>query len=71
MLARLHHGRNWSPEDDETLRSLSAAGAYLQDIAKGLGRSQEAVRTRANILHVPVRSAPADKQRAKMRMHLC
>jgi hypothetical protein len=38
---------------------MCAEGAYLIDVARRLGRSQEAVRTRANILHVPVRSAPS------------
>ena len=58
MLARLHHGRNWTADDDAVLREMCADGAYLIDVARRLGRSQEAVRTRANILHVPVRSAP-------------
>ena len=58
MLARAHHGQSWSAVEDETVRCLFADGAYLIDVARRLGRSQEAVRTRANILHVPVRSAP-------------
>jgi hypothetical protein len=37
---------------------MFAEGAYLIDVARLLGRSQEAVRTRANILGVPVRSSP-------------
>jgi hypothetical protein len=59
LLARLRHGRSWTAEDDATLREMCAEGAYLIDVARRLGRSQEAVRTRANILHVPVRSAPS------------
>lgn len=58
MLARAHHGQSWSAADDEAVRRMFADGAYLIDVARRLGRSQEAVRTRANILHVPVRSAP-------------
>jgi hypothetical protein len=60
LLARLHHGRNWTADDDAVLREMCAGGAYLIDVARCLGRSQEAVRTRANILRVPVRSAPRD-----------
>ena len=58
MLARVRHGQSWTAEDDATLRRMCGDGAYLIDVARRLGRSQEAVRTRANILGVPVRSAP-------------
>ena len=37
---------------------MFAAGAYTQDVARTLGRSQEAVRTRAEALGISVRSAP-------------
>jgi hypothetical protein len=68
VLARVHHGRQWTAEDDDILRSMSASGAYLNQIAEALGRTQEAVRTRANTLHIPVRSAPRASGRLKIRL---
>jgi DNA-binding NarL/FixJ family response regulator len=37
----------WTSEEVEVLRSLAEAGTPLREIASQLGRSQEAVRTRA------------------------
>lgn len=68
MLAKVHHGRLWTSDDDAAIRRMSAEGAYLNQIAHALGRTQEAVRTRANLLHVPVRSAPRDAGRLKIRL---
>ena len=70
MLARARHGRSWSATDDEIVRRMFADGAYLIDVARRLGRSQEAVRTRANILHVPVRSAPSGHAAGRLRIRL-
>lgn len=58
LLTRTHHRQRWTAEDDATLVRLFEAGAYTQDVARALGRSQEAVRTRAETLGVSVRSAP-------------
>lgn len=60
MLKRPHHRGLWTPAEDAILTRMFKGGAYMQDVAKILGRSQEAVRTRANILGVAVRSAPRD-----------
>lgn len=58
MLNRSHHRQRWTAEDDALLMRMFAAGAYTQDVARTLGRSQEAVRTRAEALGISVRSAP-------------
>ena len=60
MLKRVHHRGIWTADEDEMLRRMLANGAWLHQVADTLGRSQEAVRTRANILRVPVRSAPRE-----------
>jgi hypothetical protein len=52
------HRRRWDDADDAALRRLVAAGEYLGDIARAMGRTQEACRSRANILKLAVRSAP-------------
>lgn len=59
--ARPQHRSRWTPEEDAELRRRCEAGEYLIDIAKAFGRSQESVRTRANVLGVPCRSAPRQK----------
>lgn len=56
--ARRQHGSRWTPEEDAELRRRCEAGDYLNDIAKAFGRSQESVRTRANVLGIACRSAP-------------
>ncbi|HEV2568982.1 hypothetical protein [Sphingomonas sp.] len=71
MLKRVHHRGLWTPAEDETLRRMLAGGSWLHEIADALGRSQEAVRTRANILHLPVKSAPRhvlQGQRLRLRL---
>ena len=45
------------------MRRLFAAGAYTQDVARKLGRSQEAIRTRAEMLGISIRSAPRNRLR--------
>jgi hypothetical protein len=47
----------WSASDEATLSDLIAGGAFLPEIARALGRTQEAVRCRANKLGIPVRSS--------------
>lgn len=51
-----HHGARWDEVADEELRRRFAAGELLPQVARAMNRSQEAVRTRANVLHIPVRS---------------
>jgi hypothetical protein len=55
MIKRTRHGARWDEESDEELRRRFAAGELLPEVARAMNRSQEAVRTRANVLHVPVR----------------
>lgn len=57
MLKRTSHGSRWDGLADEELRRRFEAGELLPDVARAMNRSQEAVRTRANVLHVPVRSS--------------
>jgi hypothetical protein len=58
------HGARWDAESDAELRRRFAAGELLRDVARAMNRSQEAVRTRANVLRVPVRSTPPKLQAA-------
>lgn len=53
---RTRHGARWDEAADAELRRRFAEGQLLPEVAKALNRSQEAVRTRANVLHIPVRS---------------
>lgn len=66
LITRSHHRQRWTADDDAVLVRMFAAGAYTQDVARALGRSQEAVRTRAEALGISVRSAP---RRPAPRMH--
>jgi len=56
--ARPRKHARWTPEEDAELRRRCESGEYLGDIAKAMGRSQEGLRTRCNILGIPCRSAP-------------
>jgi hypothetical protein len=51
------HAR-WTTEEDAELKRRCEAGEYLIDIARIMGRTQEGVRTRCNVLGIPCRSAP-------------
>lgn len=62
---RERHGARWDEAADAELRARFAAGELLPDVARAMNRSQEAVRTRANVLHIPVRST-ARKPRVDM-----
>jgi hypothetical protein len=52
------HRRRWEEADDAELRRRVGDGDYLRDIAHAMGRTQEACRSRANILKLAVKSAP-------------
>ena len=56
MMKRGRHGARWDETADNELRRRFGAGELLPDVARAMNRSQEAVRTRANVLQVPVRS---------------
>lgn len=56
MIKRERHGARWDEAADEELRRRFSEGELLPDVARAMNRSQEAVRTRANVLHIPVRS---------------
>lgn len=55
--SRPNNGKRWDDADDRELTSRVAEGQFVPEIARAMGRSQEAVRTRANILGLPVRSS--------------
>jgi hypothetical protein len=61
LIKRTRHGARWDEESDDELRRRLAAGELLPEVARAMNRSQEAVRTRANVLHVPVRSSTRRK----------
>lgn len=61
MIKRTRHGARWDEASDEELRRRFGAGELLPDVARAMNRSQEAVRTRANVLHIPVRSSNRGK----------
>lgn len=63
MQSRSKKYARWTLEEDAELRSRCAAGEYLIDIAKVMGRSQEGLRTRCNVLGIPCRSAPGRSSR--------
>jgi len=52
-----NHGNRWTDHEDGQLRALAEQGMLLPAIARDLGRTQESIRTRANILGIPVRSS--------------
>ncbi|MDB5684110.1 MAG: hypothetical protein JWM38_2040 [Sphingomonas bacterium] len=60
------HRRPWSEEDDAELRRRCEAGEFLIDIARAVGRTQEACRSRANTLGVACRSSLRG-QRSRVR----
>lgn len=64
MRSRPKHQTRWTPEEDAELRRRCEAGEYLIDMAKAMGRSQESLRTRCNVLGIPCRSAPRQSRRA-------
>jgi hypothetical protein len=57
MQARERHRATWDAANESELRQRVEAGEFLPGIARSMGRSQEAIRTRANLLGIPVRYA--------------
>ena len=57
MEGRERHRATWDAATENELRQRVAAGEFLPGIARAMGRSQEAIRTRANLLGIPVRFA--------------
>lgn len=53
---RTAHRAAWTAEADAELTRRLQAGELLGEVARAIGRTQEACRSRANILGVPVRS---------------
>jgi hypothetical protein len=56
-LRRPGHRQPWDEAADAELARRIGEGALLRDIAIAMGRTQEAVRSRANVLKLPVRSS--------------
>jgi hypothetical protein len=54
---RERHRVRWDESSETELRKRIEAGEFAPAIARAMGRSQEAVRTRANILGIPIRFA--------------
>lgn len=57
--ARSQRRDAWTIEDEEMLKAMAENGCYIQEVAKALGRTQQAVSHRANRLGVSLRSAPS------------
>jgi len=55
--SRANNGKRWDEADDAELRWRAGQGQFLPEMAEAMERSQEAIRTRANILGVAVRSS--------------
>jgi hypothetical protein len=53
---RARHNQPWTEEADAELARRIGEGALLPEIARAMERSQEAIRSRANVLKLPVRS---------------
>lgn len=64
---RERHGLPWSAEEDAELRRLCGDGTFIEEIAKTFSRSAESVRTRANLLGIPCRSAKRAMRGAKSK----
>ena len=56
-LPRSGHRQPWDASADAELTRRIADGQLLREISMALGRTQEAVRSRANVLKLPVRSS--------------
>ncbi len=56
-LPKTGHRKPWDEAADAELKRRLDEGALLKEIAVALGRTQEAVRSRANVLKLPVRSS--------------
>lgn len=47
--------RRWPPEEHQQLLAMAAAGCRPDEIAHALGRTEPAVRGRANLHNIPLR----------------
>jgi len=47
--------RRWTPEEHQQLLAMAAAGCRPSEIAQALGRTEPAVRGRANLHNIPLR----------------
>ena len=62
-LGLISYARHWSTDDDQRLMRLTARGSTIRDVAQRLGRTPEAIRTRAARLGIePPAPAPAPRQ---------
>ena len=66
MEHRKRHGTLWDEAAENELRQRVLAGEFIPDIARAMMRSQEAIRTRANLLHLSVRFAERRRARASL-----
>jgi hypothetical protein len=57
MEDRACHRAAWDAAAEAELRQRVEAGEFIPGIARAMGRSQEAIRTRANLLGISVRYA--------------
>lgn len=62
-LELVSYARRWSPLEEQRLRQLTARGRTLEDVARRLGRTPEAIRRRASRLGIdPPRPASAARR---------
>jgi hypothetical protein len=66
--SRERHRMPWDEESDNELRRRLEVGEFAPAIARSMGRSQEAVRTRANRLGIPIHYAERRVARALLRL---
>ena len=71
MEVRERHRAAWDAATETELRQRVAAGEVLPGIARSMGRSQEAIRTRANLLGIPVRYAERRIMPSRRNMAMC
>jgi hypothetical protein len=71
MENRACHRAAWDAAAENELRQRVEAGEFLPGIARSMGRSQEAIRTRANLLGIPVRYAAKRIIPSRRDMVLC
>ncbi len=60
---RPSHRRAWTAEEDRILTEMIGKGELIGALANALGRTREAVRNRANLLGLPVRSSEGSGRR--------
>jgi phage terminase Nu1 subunit (DNA packaging protein) len=71
MEVRERHRATWDAATEDELRQRVEAGEFLPAIARSMGRSQEAIRTRANLLGIPVRFAAKRIMPSRRDIALC